>query len=519
VLACLYLLDKVFYLTNPGGKDTIEKWYTFYMSFANVNQANADREKWVVALSSVIAAIFLTSLKILVGLLTGSLGILSEAAHSGLDLVAAAVTFLAVRISGKPADKEHTYGHGKIENLSALFETFLLLLTCVWIIYEAIQRLFFKNVEIEASIWGFLIMGISIIIDLTRSRALYRVAKKHKSQALEADALHFSTDVWSSSVVIGGLGLVRLADILQLDWLKKADAISAIGVAGIVVYVSVELGLKTISDLLDTVPPGTHDEIKKAAMVQGVIEVKQVRVRRSGPIIFTDVTLTVSRDTGLEEAHFIAGHAKASVRKAIPGADVVVHVNPVVSENEDILSTIRLMATRRGLGAHAIRINQMADGLSLELHLEVEDDLDLIEAHNVVSLFEEDLRQELPEVKLITTHIEPDNDIDREHPATLEDYRKVKNTLEKVFSEDIRLSQYHDLRVESVGDRLQISFHLYNDPHVPITEAHTMAERIEQSIRLIIPDLGRVVIHMEPPEMNSEENGPANPIIENRKEN
>jgi cation diffusion facilitator family transporter len=168
----------------------------------------ADREKRWVALSSVLAAVFLTTMKLVVGLMTGSLGILSEAVHSGLDLAAAAMTLFAVRVSGRPADREHTYGHGKVENLSALFEAVLLLVTCVWIIYEAIQRLFFKHVVVEASIWAFLIMGISIVVDFSRSRALARVAKKYDSQALEADALHFSTDIWSSSVVIvGPIGL------------------------------------------------------------------------------------------------------------------------------------------------------------------------------------------------------------------------------------------------------------------------------------------------------------------------
>ncbi len=167
----------------------------------------AEREKTSAALSSVVAAVALTTLKIIVGLLTGSLGILAEAAHSGLDLVAALVTFFAVRVSSKPADREHRYGHGKVENLSALFETVLLLITAVWIIYEAIQRLFFHPVAVEVSFWSFIVMAISIGIDYTRSRILYKAARAHNSQALEADALHFSTDIWSSSVVIFWVGV------------------------------------------------------------------------------------------------------------------------------------------------------------------------------------------------------------------------------------------------------------------------------------------------------------------------
>src|SRR3954451_2920907 len=164
-------------------------------------------EKRAVAGNSVLAAIAITTLKIIVGISTGSLGILSEAAHSGLDLVAAIVTFLSIRVSDKPAEGGHQYGHGKVENFSAFIETGLLLLTCIWIIFEAGKRLFFENVEIEPSIWAFVVMLLSIAVDVWRSRALGRIAAKYDSQALEADALHFSTDVWSSAVVIVGLGL------------------------------------------------------------------------------------------------------------------------------------------------------------------------------------------------------------------------------------------------------------------------------------------------------------------------
>ncbi|MFN2227301.1 MAG: cation diffusion facilitator family transporter, partial [Anaerolineae bacterium] len=200
----------------------------------------ATREKRAAALSSVVAAIFLTALKLVVGLMTGSLGILAEAAHSGLDLVAALVTFFAVRIADRPPDEHYRYGYGKVENLSALIETLLLLITCVWIIYEAIQRLFFKPVAIEASLWAFGVMAVSIVVDISRSRILYRAARKHNSQALEADALHFSTDIWSSSVVIGGLGLVWLSGRLgpEWAWLAQGDAVAALVVAAIVVYVS-----------------------------------------------------------------------------------------------------------------------------------------------------------------------------------------------------------------------------------------------------------------------------------------
>ncbi len=297
---------------------------------ANHASTTATQEKSHVALSSVLAAIALTSLKIIVGAVTGSLGILAEAAHSGLDLVAALVTFLAVRASSKPADQEHPYGHGKIENLSALFETFLLLLTCAWIIYEAVQRLFFVTVEIDASVWAFLVMAISIIVDYSRSRALYRTARKHRSQALEADALHFSTDIWSSSVVILGLIAVRLSDLFpELEFLANADPIAALGVAVIVIVVGVKLGIRTIHGLLDRAPAGISEEIKSSVeAIPGVLDCHRIRVRPSGPDYFVDVHVLLDGSQSLDEAHALTEIIEQVIAETLPGADVTVHPEP-----------------------------------------------------------------------------------------------------------------------------------------------------------------------------------------------
>ncbi len=293
-------------------------------------ELQAEKEKTNAALSSVVAAIGLTLFKIIVGLVTNSLGILAEAAHSGLDLVAALVTFLAVRVSGKPADEQHAFGHGKIENLSALFETFLLLLTCVWIIYELTQRLFVKSEPVDISFWAFLVMFVSIIIDYSRSRILYKAARKHNSQALEADALHFSTDIWSSSVVIIGLIGVSLAKVFPaLRILDKADAISALAVALIVVYVSVELGKRTIDGLLDSAPDGLKLKIEQAAQeIPGVVDSHQVRVRTSGPNLFIDMHVLADPTLSLQAVHQLTEKIEATVHKVAPKADITVHVEP-----------------------------------------------------------------------------------------------------------------------------------------------------------------------------------------------
>ncbi len=290
----------------------------------------ASKDKRSAALSSVVAAVGLTTFKLIVGLLTNSLGILAEAAHSALDLVAAAVTLFAVRAADKPSDKEHHFGHGKIENLSALFETVLLLVTSAWIIYEAVQRLFFRSVIVEASIWSFIVMGASIIIDATRSRILLRAAKKYNSQALEADALHFSTDIWSSSVVIIGLvGLTIARYVPGLDWMHKADSIAAMVVAIIVIYVSVELGYRTISALLDTAPKGLTEKVEAlAAAVPGVVDAHAIRIRPSGAHTFVDMHVTMDGTLTLNDAHAATVVIESAIKEIVPMADVTVHMEP-----------------------------------------------------------------------------------------------------------------------------------------------------------------------------------------------
>jgi cation diffusion facilitator family transporter len=287
-------------------------------------------EKQSAALSSVLAAGFLTGFKLLVGLMTNSLGIQAEAAHSGLDLVAAVITLMAVNISAKPPDTGHHYGHGKVEHLSALFETLLLLVTCTWIIYESIQRLFFKPIQVDASIWAFIVMLISIIIDYSRSGVLSRTARKYRSQALEADALHFRTDIWSSSVVIVGLILVRVGTSFpDVHLVAQADSVAALIVAGIVIYVSVRLGKSTIQGIIDNAPVGVREKIKHSVeSIPGVYECHDIRVRTSGTTLFVDMHVLLDPKQSLDEAHRLTEEVEAAVKHIAPDADVTVHAEP-----------------------------------------------------------------------------------------------------------------------------------------------------------------------------------------------
>jgi len=299
------------------------------MLIANFSQDGV-HEKRSAALSSVIAAVGLTGFKVIVGFSTGSLGILAEAAHSGLDLMAAVMTFLAVRISGRPADRNHLYGHGKVENLSALFETLLLLITCFWIIYEATHRLLYHSADLKVNYWSFTVMIISILVDVSRSRMLYRAAKKYNSQALEADALHFSTDIWSSGVVILGLFLVKLSEwVPSLTFLRQADSVAAIMVGLIVVYISIKLGIRTIQALLDVAPSGIEEKIISAVEVlPGITDCHNVRVRYSGPQLFVDIHVLIDGSLTLIEAHDLTEEIERVIQKLIPNADVTVHPEP-----------------------------------------------------------------------------------------------------------------------------------------------------------------------------------------------
>jgi cation diffusion facilitator family transporter len=295
----------------------------------SLSKENSD-DKQAAARSSVLAAVGLTALKIVVGLSTGSLGILAEAAHSGLDLVAAVMTWFAVLFSDRPADGNHLYGHGKVENLSALFETLLLLVTCVWIIYEATHRLLYHSLDLEVNVWSFAVMAISIGVDVSRSRMLYRAAKAHNSQALEADALHFSTDIWSSAVVLLGLFCVKAGEWVP-GWifLRKADAIAAIFVALIVVWVSLRLGIRTVQALLDVAPSGMEGRIISAVQaLAGVTDCHNVRLRFSGPRLFVDIHVLVDGNQTLNEAHQLTEEIESTIRKIASNADVTVHPEP-----------------------------------------------------------------------------------------------------------------------------------------------------------------------------------------------
>ena len=462
-------------------------------------------EKTLVAASSVVAAIFLTAVKIVVGVLSGSLGILSEAAHSGLDLVAAAVTFFAVRVSDRPADASHPYGHGKIENLSALVEAALLLVTCGAIVYEAIQRIFFRSIAVDASPWAFGVLLVSIIVDFSRSRALGRAARKYESQALEADALHFRTDILSSAVVIVGLGLVKLGEVTQQAWLNRADAVAALGVALIVIVVSVRLGKRASDILLDAAPRALPGQIEqRARAVEGVLDASQVRVRRVGPASFVDMHIAVERASTFEESHRIATAVENVVKGLVPHADVLVHVDPIAAGDERLLDTLRGLAAQHALEVHSVRVYSIRGRLYIQFHVEVDESLTLQEAHALVSHLEDEVRLLVPSVAEVTSHIEPAGQESAEGALPGDVSELTRREVERIATEEVGAAGFHEVSVRNADGELSISLHVFVDDQSPIRQAHDLSTQLETRLRREIPNVGRVLVHVEPRSMASQ---------------
>ncbi|MBQ9452981.1 MAG: cation transporter [Desulfovibrio sp.] len=300
-----------------------------------MTQPEAAQEKQRAAVLSMLAALGLTAIKLTIGLYTNSLGMLSEALHSGIDLLAAGLTLLAVHISSQPADERHAFGHGKAENLSALAQTLLLFMTCTWVAWEGIHRLLEGASPMHPSLWCVGVMLLSMAVDINRVRVLRRVAREHDSQALEADALHFSTDILSSAVVLAGVLAVWLAERLHIPAtlhhvLLQADTIAALLVAFIIFITSLRLAAEAINILMDAAPPAAKAAIQKAVMaVPGVLAVQKLRVRRSGSQYFIQMRIGVLASQKLEEAHSLAHAAEKAVCTIFPDADVIVHIEPL----------------------------------------------------------------------------------------------------------------------------------------------------------------------------------------------
>ena len=503
-----------------------------------MKKTNSLEEKVRVAITSIIASASLALLKLVVGLSTNSLGILSESLHSGLDFVAAMMTLYAVRIVMRPRDLKYTYGYAKFESISSLIQILLLFAVAAWVFYEGIERILaFEAIRPEVTIVSFAIMFISIGIDFGRSRALYRTARKYGSQALEADALHFKADMFSSAIVLVGLSLVFFLDI------PKADAYAAIAVAGMIVYTSLGLGRRTLDVLLDKAPKGAYHQILESVSgLEGVDRPHDIRIRKMGPETQVDMHIEVPRTYTHDTAHKVATIVEEKVKQILPNSDVLVHVDATQYSDETLNDRIRLIAAEmHGItNVHSIymsnipqpstvydseeRENKQSNDLSttkhkeenrtsyselqqrLHLYLDVQMNsaLDLTTAHNITESFENRLKQEIPQIKNITTHIEIE-EASRDTSAIGIEKRSSEGYIERI--KDAALS------VQSVVNCKDVAIvELNGDQHITLTieiesrignslttlrDAHEIATDVQNRI-INQTGASRVIVHTEP---------------------
>jgi cation diffusion facilitator family transporter len=508
-----------------------------------MKKTNSLEEKVRVAITSIIASASLALLKLVVGLSTNSLGILSESLHSGLDFVAAMMTLYAVRIVMRPRDLKYTYGYAKFESISSLLQILLLFAVAGWVFYEGIERILaFEAIQPEVTIVSFAIMFVSIGIDFGRSRALYRTARKYGSQALEADALHFKADMFSSAIVLVGLSLVFFLDI------PKADAFAAIAVAGMIVYTSLGLGRRTLDVLLDKAPKGAYHQILESVSgLEGVDRPHDIRIRKMGPETQVDMHIEVPRTYTHDTAHRVATIVEEKVKQILPNSDVLVHVDATQYSDETLNDRIRLIAAEmHGItNVHSIYMSnipqpstvndseerenrqmskqpsndlsttkqkkenrtscsELQQRLHLYLDVQMNSALDLTTAHNITESFENRLKQEIPQIKNITTHIEIE-EASRDTSAIGIEKGSSEGYIERI--KDVALS------VQSIVNCKDVAIvELNGDQHITLTieiesrignslttlrDAHEIATDVQNRI-INQTGASRVIVHTEP---------------------
>jgi cation diffusion facilitator family transporter len=446
-----------------------------------------------VALSSIVASAALTVGKGVVGALTGSLAILSEAGHSFVDLVATVMTYLAVRVAGKPADAEHTYGHGKFESLAALGATALLFVLSGVVIWEALHRLFGAEAPtVQATWWAFAVIVVSVVVDFLRARVLRRVASETSSEALAADALHFSSDMWSSLAVLVGLAAVSVGHA----W---ADAVAAIVVSVFICVAGWRLGRRTIDTLTDVAPPGVVDRVTRLARrVRRVVDVEQVRARAVGDRLFVELVVHVSRTLPFDQVATVKGEVARTIRRELPGAEVTVTTEPRALDDETVQERVMVIARNQGLAVHHVTVHSLEDRLAVSLDLEVDDALPLAAAHDIADRLEAAVREELgPDVE-VETHIEPLQPADvAGRDAAPSRVAEVQGALMEIAGSG-PIREVHDVRVRETADGEIVNFHCRVDPALTVRDVHENVDAVERALRRRWPAIKRVIGHAEP---------------------
>jgi cation diffusion facilitator family transporter len=469
------------------------------MSSAVSTVAGFSAEKRRVALHSMLAAAAMTLLKLAAGLFSGSLGVLSDAAHSGLDLAGATLTFFSVRVSDKPADEDHTYGHGKIENVSSFAEAGLMAISCVWIIYEAVTRILHNSVELHHSIWPVLVLLTSVVVDYWRSRQLRLVAERTGSPALATDAFHFASDIWATLAVLAGLGASWAGAHFDVRWLRYADPFAAIVVSIMILRITLRLTRETVAVLMDEIPAETRRQIvNDVARVPGVLAVEQARVRRSGAAHFADLTLALPRRYTFEHADELVREATDAVHRTLPDADVVVHTVPRKGRAESIFDRVRAVAARNNVSVHELSVQSHHGRLRVEQHVELDENMPLLEAHNFVSAMEAEILRDTPEIDSVLTHIESEpSTIEQPEEIVVAD-RRIEVALREAARNFREIVDVHEITVWHAGEHVDLSCHCTLPDRLTMLRVHEVITALEDRFKLECPEVSRVTIHPEP---------------------
>jgi cation diffusion facilitator family transporter len=461
--------------------------------------AGFSAEKRRVALDSMLAAGAMTLLKLAAGLVSGSLGVLSDAAHSGLDLVGSALTFFSVRVSDKPADEDHTYGHGKFENFSSFGEVLLMAVSSAWIIWEAIERIAQHRKELHALVWPALVVAASIGVDFWRSRRLRAVAQRTGSSALATDAFHFASDIWSSLAVLCGLGASWAGMRFDIPALRYADPLAAVVVSLLILRLTVRLGHEAVSVLLDEIPAETQRQIlREVEQVPGVLAVERARVRRAGASYFADLTLALPRRFTFEHTGELVQAATEAVQRALPQADVVIHTVPRQARAESIFDRVRAVAARHNVSVHELSVQSRHGRLRVEQHLELDEALPLLKAHDFVCSLETEILRDVPEIDAVLTHIESE-------PATIEPPgeqveadRRIEQAMQAAAALLPEIADVHEILVTRSAGHIYVSCHCTLPDDLTMQRVHVAITALEDRFKLECPEVDRVTIHPEP---------------------
>lgn len=468
-----------------------------------MQRMDADTKKSAAAWSSVLWSGTLAAVKLVVGVMTGSLGILSEALHSALDLVAAGGTVFAVRMAAQPADDEHPYGHGKVENLMALAETLLLLATAGWVILEALERLTSTDpaaLEVKFSYWAFGVVILSIVVDVNRAAMLRRVARETRSAALEADAAHFTTDIWSSAAVLLGITGAAMADMAVpgswFHWvLMRSDVFASLVVAIFILHVCRELGSEAINNLMDKANGEAADKVRTAlAERMPTYPVTRLRVRESGSRYYVDMEVQVPRNLHVDTAHEIADAIEALVASVLEGAETLVHMQPAETFPETPEFIIRRLALTHRFGVHGLVLQHTDNGqFVVAMDLELPADATLESWQVPIEAFRREVLRNL-KADVVALHVEPDLRRVPSYAAPLPD-----DWQEQVRQAMITRSAPLPSRIctySHQGERLCIIY-IPRESSLTVEESHTRLTRLNKKLTDHLPSVARIIVTYE----------------------